>query len=137
MKTWPKWTTTASSLLSLLISSCAGPAAERGYDAPPERVRVAVRAALREFAEVREEGDRFTTGWSERPGAPGGILLGNEARVRVRHEVEVRGTAVEVRSIVERRPPAGPRANRWERTDPGPAETALLKAIGRELEKTP
>lgn len=125
-------------LLSPLTSSCAGPATGRAFDAPPDRVRAAVRVALRDFAEVREDGDRLATGWSaERPGAESGLLLGNEYRVRLRHEVSLAGSQVSVRSTVERRPPGGPRANRWERVNPRRAEEGLLAAIGARLETTP
>lgn len=101
-------------------------------------MREAVRAALCGYPDASEEGGRWETGWSaERISGEHGLLLGHGYRVRVRHAVRLEGSAVEVRSVVERRPPGGPRANRWERADPRPAEEAFLDAVARELEGTP
>ena len=101
-------------------------------------MREAVRAALREYPEVSEEGGGWETGWGpERISGEHGLFLGHGYRVRVRHAVRLEGSAVVVRSVVERRPPGGPRANRWERVDPRPAEEGFLDAVARELEGTP
>jgi hypothetical protein len=101
-------------------------------------VREAVRAALREYPEASEKDGLWETGWGpERISGEHGLFLGHGYRIRVRHAVRLEGSAVEVRSVVERRPPGGPRAHRWERVDPRPAEVALLDAVARHLEGMP
>ncbi len=139
MKTRPRWTTIGSWLLWPLTFSCAAASGTlREYAASPERLRAAVGRALKDHADVTEEGARIETGWGpERAGEEQGILLGQSYRYRVRHAVELEGAAVRVRSAVERRAAAGPRATRWERVDAAPVEEALLDAIANELEKVP
>jgi len=134
----PTSTTMLSLLPSLLISSCASaPSVRRAFDAPPERVREAVLSALAGYEDVRDEGGVIATGWGpETDGAPQGLFIGNDYRVRVRHRVELRDSAVSVASVVERRAPGGLRANRWERADGGGRpEAALLDAIAARLER--
>ncbi len=138
----PTSTTMLSLLPSLLISSlapgCAStPSVRHAFDAPPERVREAVLSALAGYDDVRDENGVITTGWGpETDGAPQGLFIGNDYRVRVRHRVELRDSAVSVASVVERRAPGGLRANRWERADGGgKPEAALLDAIASQLEK--
>jgi hypothetical protein len=127
-----------SLLPSLLISSCVATRTHQdAFDAPPERVREAVLSALAGYDDVRDEQGVITTGWGpETDGAPQGLFIGNDYRVRVRHRVELRDSVVSVSSVLERRAPGGLRANRWERADGGgKPEAALLDAIASRLEK--
>lgn len=127
------------SFLSLLISSCAAaPASERGFAAPPDAVRAAVRRSLAGFEDVRQEEGRFTTGWgpavlSDREQ---GSLLGHEYRYRASHEVSVDGSKVTVSSRAERRAPGGPRSRQWERIDAEPFREALLEAVAKDLKES-
>ena len=123
--------------LLLLTSSCvAAPTSVRGFAAPPDAVRAAVRRSLSDCPDVRQEGDRFVTGWG--PAAPDGLeqgsRLGHEYHYRACHEVTVTESKVAVTSRVERRAPGGPRSLRWERVDPAPFSRALLDRVERDLE---
>ena len=124
------------SLLPLISSCAAAPASVRGFAAPPDAVRAAVRRSLADCGDVRQEEGRFVTGWA--PAALSddeqGALLGHEYRYRVCHEVTVVESKVSVASRAERRAPGGPRSLRWERIDPAPFSRALLDAVEKNLE---
>lgn len=113
-------------------------APERSFQAPPGEVRAAVLAALAAQEDVREDGQRVTTGWGpERESGSQGFLLGQGYRYRTRYAVRLSGPSAVVEAVVERRAPGGVRSRRWERVDGEPAAEALLAEIGRRLEKHP
>ena len=132
----------------LLMAGCASaPSVEpRVLSHPLPGVLASFRVALRDHAEVQEEGNTIVTSWGKprKTLQEQGYLFENRYEIRVKYRVELEavagGTAVRILAGVERRPPGGPRSLRWERiASDGSAEKSLFDevALGLEPRKDP
>lgn len=123
------------SLLFLSLASCqtAAPVAHR-FDAPPDGMATAARAALEELGQTKVEEGVLTTYWltDERARAAAsnrGQVLQGQSRYRV--IVEGASVQVEARTRVFVR--RGVRRRDWEDVDPTPAAERLLQRIEAKL----
>lgn len=112
------------------VQGCVAPTSATIDEARPADLEVDVRKVMTAYSSTEESEGVFRTGWEEEPLEAAVTELPQGARwLRVRYEVSLQGTTIQVRARAEVFVHHGPHRKTWDWLSARPFEESLLSRI--------